>query len=198
MTEVHPPAPTIHTIFSVALGYHRFWLSFATFIAGLHAGISVTFCLFVIENPTESNKFNVPSIAEHYSLFSMVFSYCSLLCLVLVLDRFDLNHLDTDHILDILVTQLSYLVVPIYFTSLIAHCVGVYVDEKLIAAGYTRKYYIVTNDELNVMSKIWLVKSFMALIGWWFVALHRNRDLLEIHLKNLEKYEEDEEVSIEF
>ncbi|KAL1509519.1 hypothetical protein ABEB36_004235 [Hypothenemus hampei] len=194
----------------VAVIFQKWWMQFSTLCHGLLGGLGLGHWLYIISNfQTQDHAFLV-----HYAYYSdiyvsLFFALC-VVCIVSVLDRMDVGHLQSHDLTDFFKQKRCAFLVIIYVTCLGIHLSSTAYDEKLsflsyvnhtfangsgvnhtellLAINHTLEEYTITYSELNAWNHLSLWRALLAFTGWIVLGFQPPEDMLYKHLKNTEEY----------
>ncbi|XP_057332513.1 uncharacterized protein LOC130672167 [Microplitis mediator] len=181
----------------IAILAQKAWKNAGFIYQGLLAGMAFMHFIFVQTYFKASKK-----PAEDYSIiaeiYTNLFSFFLVMCIIAAFDRFDLAHFDIEHFREIYNNYAKAIaVIPLYIAVFCLHQATMKFDDKLSLINYTANSTSLTNEnvtttisdeELNNWTAITLTKDGMVVAAWLFVSLGPQSDMLLTHLQSLEKY----------
>lgn len=181
-----------YTQLQIARGYNNKFKPFTLFSHGLLAGFCIAHKLFIVD--AENTKNYVKIISDANLVYTCTFSLLLTFCIVGVLDGYDLAHLDIYHYIDLFLRRKRVFIVPLYLILLLIHLIGAGTDEKLNLAAINNDFRIITNSDVKSWETYCYNRMVLACINWAFIILMPYDELLTLHLNNLEKYEDEENI----
>ncbi|XP_076641155.1 uncharacterized protein LOC143352509 [Halictus rubicundus] len=182
---------------SVAIAVQQLWKSAGHVFQGLLGGMALMHFIMLQVCFDATMEF----VEEHSricEIYTNIFSFLIILCIVSTLDKFDLARLDVDHLREIYVDySKTVIAVPLYLVVFCLHQVCSRTDNLLASAHYyTSNFSIWDNvtdvqsvlDNLNSWQRMSMSKDILAVLAWLFVSLGTKDDAFLIHLQSMEKY----------
>ncbi|XP_023020924.2 uncharacterized protein [Leptinotarsa decemlineata] len=178
----------------VAIIFQRWWMRLSTLCHGLLGGLALGHWLYLVCNFDRQDS----SFLLHYAYYSdiyvgLFFALC-VLCIVSVLDRIDIGHLEKNCTKELWKQKRCSFVLVVYVSCLMVHLSTANFDDNLTLMSYRRNIndtIMVTNmtrSELRTWNHLSLWRALLAFTAWIFLGLGPPEDMLYHHLKNLEAY----------
>ncbi|XP_012227236.1 arginine/serine-rich coiled-coil protein 2 [Linepithema humile] len=187
----------MYTLIKVAIAAQKFWRCTGLVYQGLLGGMALLHFVMIYVFFDISMEFTL-----NYSIFSEVytnvFSFLIILCVISIFDKFDLARFDMDHLREIYMDHAkTAIAVPLYLVTFALHQTSSKTDNLLALTHYRNVNATMwTNnttqetfsEELKIWQKVTMSKDLLAVFAWLFVALGTRDDMLLMHLESMEKY----------
>ncbi|XP_033211851.1 uncharacterized protein LOC117169540 [Belonocnema kinseyi] len=187
----------------VAIMVQKVWRCTGFIYQGLLAGMAFMHFILLQTYFDDSSKFllDYSLICE---IYTNIFSFLIIMCIIAIFDKFDLAHLDGDNLREIYINEAkSAVAIPLYLITFCLHQVSLRVDDKLSLIYYNASDSGInetalksfTNvevplDEMMTWQRMTLSKDVLAVLAWLFVSLGTRDDMLLVHIETMEKYAE--------
>lgn len=161
-------------------------MSLELFIHGLVMGLCLAQEIILAtaaEKPLEMALLSLKNLTYNLLLFVMF-----VLCLVSILDRYDIAHLDVHHAIDLIRQKKFFTVVVLYSVCLVTVLLSAVLDDTFIQAARTEKLEDITEKDIWKFKKLVIIRALLAFLAWIIVALFPMDDLLLAHLEHMRNY----------
>ncbi|XP_076375739.1 uncharacterized protein LOC143258958 [Megalopta genalis] len=182
---------------NVAITIQQLWKSVGLVFQGLLGGMALMHFIMLQVFFDASMAF----VEDHSSIceiYTSIFSFLTILCIVSTLDKFDLARFDVDHLREIYVDYgRTVIAVPLYLAVFCLHQFSSKTDNLLASAHYYGSNYSFWDNvtdaqaviaDLKSWQKMSMSKDILAVLAWLFVSLGTNDDSFLIHLQSMQKY----------
>ncbi|XP_043484703.1 uncharacterized protein LOC122512736 isoform X1 [Leptopilina heterotoma] len=187
----------------VAIVVQKVWKCTGFICQGLLAGMA--FMHFILMQTYFNNSYE---FLHNYSyvveIYTNIFSFLLIMCLIVTFDKFDIAHLDGEHLRKIYMNEAkSAAAILFYLITFCLHQVSLRVDDKLSLIYYNGSSNSITEttfknesgiqiplNEMTTWQRMTLSKDVLAVLAWFFVCLGTRDDMLLMHLETMEKYAE--------
>ncbi|KAJ8678518.1 hypothetical protein QAD02_014305 [Eretmocerus hayati] len=177
----------------VATYFQKIWNSYGLIIQGLLGGMAMLHFILL-----ESSMADLTDLFDNYSHFSEIytclFSFFISLCIMSILDKFDLAHVSRDHFRRIFENhKRSILALPLYITAFSLHQFMAKIDDKLSLYGQNSSS--TTNNSFGeqvTWEKMTLSKDALVTLGWMIVSTGDDSNLLLMNLESSNEYTDSE------
>ncbi|CAD6219265.1 GSCOCG00004885001-RA-CDS [Cotesia congregata] len=186
----------------IAILAQKAWKNAGFIYQGLLAGMAfIHFILIQIYfKPLKKPIEDYSIIAE---IYTNLFSFFIVMCIISAFDRFDLAHFDIEHFRGLYNNYAKAMtVIPLYIAVFCLHQATLSVNDKLVLLNYTKNTtsYMsenittttISDEELENWKAITLTKDGIVVVAWLLVSFGPPNDMLLTHLKSLEKYHNSE------
>nr|CAD7460164.1 unnamed protein product [Timema tahoe] len=179
------------TSLEVAILAQRCLKPLFTLCHGLLGGLSLATCIMCYSDSSAG------AVAVHHShyihILATVFFLLAALCMVSVLDRFDLYHQNYSHPGDLVKYQgMGVLVLLVYLSTLILTLVATKWDDGIVVYHNNKSHWEdidVFQSELSTWQSLNLCRCLGAIAGWVLMVLVSSDDMLHIHLVAMLRYQ---------
>ncbi|XP_051165823.1 uncharacterized protein LOC127284441 [Leptopilina boulardi] len=187
----------------IAILVQKVWKCTGFICQGLLAGMAFMHFILIQTYFNDSHEF-LHSYSYLAEIYTNIFSFLLVMCLIATFDKFDLANLDVEHLREIYMNEAkSAVAIPLYLITFCLHQVSLRVDDKLSLIYYNASSISITEttfknessiqvplNEMTTWQRMTLSKDVLAVLAWFFVSLGTRDDMLLIHLETMEKYAE--------
>ncbi|KAK1131043.1 hypothetical protein K0M31_017343 [Melipona bicolor] len=188
----------------MAIMLQQFWKNTGFLYQGLLGGLALVHFIMLHVFFNNSMEF-IMKYSTFCEIYTNVFSFLIVMCIVTTFDRFDLARFDVEHLRELYFDyNKAVIAVPLYLIVFCLHQVNAGTDNQLTLLHYyssnDSSWQNVTNvqsllDDLNSWQKISMSKDLLAIFAWLFVSLGTKDDSFLMYLQSMEKYANDIESS---
>ncbi|KAK9295541.1 hypothetical protein QLX08_010178 [Tetragonisca angustula] len=188
----------------MAIMLQQFWKNTGFLYQGLLGGLALMHFVMLHVFFNNSMEF-IMKYSTFCEIYTNVFSFLIVMCIVTTFDRFDLARFDVEHLRELYFDyNKAVIAVPLYLVVFCLHQVNAGTDNQLTLIHYYNSndsaWQNVTNvqsllDDLNSWQKISMSKDLLAVFAWLFVSLGTKDDSFLMYLQSMEKYANDIESS---
>ncbi|XP_043509801.1 uncharacterized protein LOC122528579 [Frieseomelitta varia] len=188
----------------MAIMLQQFWKNTGFLYQGLLGGLALVHFIMLHVFFNNSMEF-IMKYSTFCEIYTNVFSFLIVMCIVTTFDRFDLARFDVEHLRELYFDyNKAVIAVPLYLVVFCLHQVNAGTDNQLTLIHYYNSndsaWQNVTNiqsllDDLNSWQKISMSKDLLAFFAWLFISLGTKDDSFLMYLQSMEKYANDIESS---
>ncbi|KOX70939.1 hypothetical protein WN51_03368 [Melipona quadrifasciata] len=188
----------------MAITLQQFWKNAGFLYQGLLGGLALMHFIMLHVFFNNSMEF-IMKYSTFCEIYTNVFSFLIVMCIVTTFDRFDLARFNVEHLRELYFDyNKAVIAVPLYLIVFCLHQVNAGTDNQLTLLHYyssnDSSWQNVTNvqsllDDLNSWQKISMSKDLLAIFAWLFVSLGTKDDSFLMYLQSMEKYANDIESS---
>ncbi|XP_015603493.1 uncharacterized protein LOC107271707 [Cephus cinctus] len=177
----------------ISVKTQKFWKCTSLIYQGLLGGLGLMHFI-LMQTYFERNFDSIATYSNVSEIYTNVFSFLTVMCLVSSLDRCDAAHLHGNHIREIYLNASgSVIAIPMYLTMLCLHQTTVQVDDKFSLIRYNITTLTNNNgrqiflEELGSWQALTMTKDILAFIAWICTCVGSRADLLLIQLETMQK-----------
>ncbi|KAG7198326.1 hypothetical protein KM043_005724 [Ampulex compressa] len=187
-----------HSPIRVAIVAQRLWKSTGLVYQGLLGGMSFMHFIMMHVFFNASLEF-ISDYSIFAEIYTNVFSFLLVMCVLSVFDKFDLARLSMSHLQEILTDHgKTVIVIPLYLVIFCLHQASSKNDDELALLHYQASNKSFWSNESYAQDflndvKSWeiitLSKDFLAVLTWIFISVGPTDDMLLLHLESMESKE---------